>query len=109
MPFPLSRFSMIFKAAGNPVNFWGSLCAPLIFQTPFIRGRQFSQKLSFLHKIILSRVSEAGFPKNRLGSGSRRDMDQGPFSPSIGGLGLTHILTDHLKFLKYGPTLNLFY
>ncbi len=36
-------------------------------------------KLSF-HSMILWRASEAGSPTNRLGSGQRRDTDQGPFS-----------------------------
>ncbi len=39
--------------------------------------------------IILSRASQAGSPTNRLGSGQRRDTDQGPCSPSTGGLKLT--------------------
>ena len=57
---------------------------------------------------MLSRASEAGSIPNRLGSGQRRDTDQGPFSPSADGLDLTLmgsiqrveflIMTDHLKF-----------
>ncbi len=39
--------------------------------------------------IILLRASEMGSPKNHLGSGQRRDTDQGPFSPLTGGLDLT--------------------
>ena len=41
---------------------------------------------------ILSFARRAGSPKNRLGSGPRRDTDQWPFSPSTGGLGLTLIV-----------------
>ena len=37
---------------------------------------------------ILSRANEARTPMNRLGSGQRRDTDQGPFSPPTGGLDL---------------------
>ena len=38
---------------------------------------------------ILSQASEMGSPTNHLGSGQRRDTDQGPFSPLTGGLALT--------------------
>ncbi len=68
---------------------------------------------------ILSRASEAGSPTSRLGSGQRLDTDQGPFSPSPDGLGLTlmgslqpaefhngstgfNTLTDHLKIKNTG-------
>ncbi len=36
-----------------------------------------------VNKNILSRASEVGSPTNHLGSGQRRDTDQGPFSPCL--------------------------
>ncbi len=45
---------------------------------------------------ILSRASKAGSPKNRLGSGPRRDMGR-------------YRLTDYKKIEKYGPIWDLFY
>ncbi len=59
---------------------------------------------SYFHVLYIPRASEAGSPTNRLGSGQRRDTDQGRFSPSIGGLDLdeVYILTDYLKFKNMG-------
>ncbi len=68
---------------------------------------------------------EAGSPKNRLGSRQRRDMDQGPFSPSTSELDLTlsacakhnayvkyphkaYTMTDDLKFKNTGQHLTCF-
>ncbi len=44
--------------------------------------------MNFISNILLH-ASGAGSPKNRPGSGPRRDTDQWPFSSTIGGLGLT--------------------
>ncbi len=61
---------------------------------------------SLICGLILSCASEVGSPTNHLGSGQRRDKDQGPFSPLRGGLDLTptgslqdkvYLMTDYLK------------
>ena len=52
---------------------------------------------------ILSSATEVGSLNNRLGSGPRRDTDQGPFSPSTGGLGLTLMGASNLLSYTKAP------
>ncbi len=57
-------------------------------------------KLSASRRVIniLSCANEVVSLTNHLGSGQRRDTEQGPFSPLTGGLDKVYLMTDHLKF-----------
>ncbi len=50
-------------------------------------------------------ASKVGSPTNHLGSGQRRDMDQGPFNLLTGGLDLVN----YLKLKNTDRFMDLFY